>query len=311
MTDNPGGFAPPSQLFAPTPPPPYSPQRVYTPPPPPPPARKMPGLAVAGIIVGVLVLIGGVVAGIAVVVQRFGDIVAESPTDSTNELVTGEESGPLAASPDECVGECFGAATLSVATPPKEELEDLGLTYDNLDSEPPASLNQAHTLEWRAWEVGNGGSASCFAANARVPVTTQLGETEDLDRKMVHYRGTVSDDWSGTTLTQRTRFFESSELAVAHMVALDEEIGGCDVFTITEWDYSTEWTTTRAPVLDTPDNVAALGWVLSSPDGERTYVFDIQRGNYVVRTIVDSWDGITEKQYRTLVAGVAERVGAM
>ena len=186
MTDNPGGFAPPSQPFAPTPPaapaPAYLPQRSYTPPPPPPPVRKLPGLAVVGIVVGILVIVGGVVAGIAVVVQRFGEVAAESPAESSNELVTGEASGPIAVAPDECEGECFDAASLSAAVPSKAELEELGLTNDNLDAEPAASLNQAQTLEWRAWEVGNGGSASCFAANARLPVTTELGRASCRER---------------------------------------------------------------------------------------------------------------------------------
>lgn len=308
MTDNPGGFAPPSQPFSAG----YLPPRVYTPPPPPTPPRKLPGLAVAGIVVGIVALLAAIVAGVVFVASKFGDLVSESPTESSSDaLVQGDPSGPLAVAPDSCAAECFETLSMSAATPPTTELDKLGLTYDNLDSEPSASLDQAHTLEWRAWEIGNGGSTGCFAADARLPVTTELGATKDLDRKMFYYRSTLSDDWGATTFTQRTRFFENSELAVAHMVALDEEIGGCDAYSITEWDYQTDWTVTRAPQLATPDNVAALGWVLSSADGERTYVFDIQRGNYVVRMILDSWDGLTEKQYRTLVTGAAERVGAM
>jgi hypothetical protein len=308
VTDNPGGFAPPSQPFSAA----YLPARAYTPPPPPPPPRKLPGLAVAGIVIGIVALLAAIVAGVVVVASKFGEFVSESPTESSSgALVQGDPSGPLAVAPDDCAAECFDIGSVNLARPSAKEFDKVGLTYDNADSEPSATLNQAHTLEWRAWEIGNGGSANCFAANARLPVTTELGDTENPDRKMFHYKSTLSDDWGGSTFTQRTRYFENSELAVAHMVALDEEIGGCDAYSITEWDYQTDWTVTRAPQLATPDNVAALGWVLSSADGERTYVFDIQRGNYVVRMILDSWDGLTEKQYRTLVTGAAERVGEM
>ncbi|MBU1459100.1 MAG: hypothetical protein KKC89_06010, partial [Gammaproteobacteria bacterium] len=60
-----------------------------------------------------------------------------------------------------------------------------------------------------------------------------------------------------------------------------------------------------APALDVPDSVAALGWSQSNQWG-RTYEVDIQRGNLVVRLVLNSdGAGPTEQQFRQIAEDYA------
>lgn len=106
-------------------------------------------------------------------------------------------------------------------------------------------------------------------------------------------------------LVPTARIFHDSASASAHLQDLDRLLEACPGY-----DYEDDggvWSTAvaPAPALDVPDSVAALGWSQSNQWG-RTYEVDIQRGNLVVRLVLNSdGAGPTEQQFRQIAEDYA------
>jgi len=327
LTDTPPGFVPPEQpptvaqpKFAPPsahyPPngPVYPAPRVFTPPPAMPP-RKLSKLATAGIIVGATLVFAGTFAGGTYVVNQIGSAVtSEGGTieggGDQEPLLTGAPSEPTAVDPTVCDFECFGDYSLSTPTPSDIDFERFELTEDYGEYTPENTVTNELEYQRREWALSVGTPDECFVTWPNSPLTADLGEVPDPERVMLWFQKSRYDEWGGLSFSQATRRFETSTLAEAHMAQLDTEIRGCTDFSLWSYDEPIDYRLTLAPALDVPANVAVISWVESS-DWDREYVFEMQRGNRVVRTTVLSDGTLSETQVRELASIVANQMGKM
>ena len=228
-------------------------------------------------------------------------------------VLTGDPSSPLAVEPTECDDNCFDYYSLNAAAPSAKQLSSFGLDEDYLDFEPHNSVESEHAYNWRSWEISNfDAPAACFVTWPKSPITLDLGEPTEQTGRTIWFDAPHEDYDYTTTFTQTVRLFADSESAVAHMVQLDKEIKDCSSFETWYGEYSYETIVTPAAALPVPDNVAVVGWV-EQADSEysRQYVFDLQRGNYVVRTVLDSYEGMGETEFRELMDIVSGYVSDM
>lgn len=311
----PSGYTPPAGLYAPPP--------VY---PGPPKKRGMPTGGIVAIIVGALALFILAIAFLVWFVStQIDDVIGDGgsfggddyyPDTSQTPLVQGERSTPVAEEPLECAEPCFDGDPSGAVSLSDEELDRVGLTVD--ETYIPSSTPRIDSIvAERAWIVSDATPHFCVFTLPAAPLTS-VTDIEDplIDTESIFYSWTAIDESYSTTLEQSTRYFATSDDATAYLATMDKEIDGCTGFSMTHNDpfapadqgYTTEeWDVTRAPALALPASVAAVGWVES--DGySRNYTFDMQRGNVVIRTILTSWDGPSEAQFRTLTEAMAERL---
>lgn len=273
------------------------------------------GLFVGGSLALVALCGGIVIAAVTFLSSMAGgyDDEAGFAPSGQDPVLLGDPSSPLAVEPTECDNNCFDYYSLNSAAPSTKQFESFGLEEDYVDFEPHNTVASEHAYNWRSWEIANFDSpADCFVTWPKSPITLDLGTPTEQTGRTIWFDAPHGDYDYTTTFTQTVRLFADSESAVAHMVQLDEEIKGCSSFETWFGDYSYETIVTPAAALPVPDNVAVVGWV-EQADSEytRQYVFDLQRGNYVVRTVLDSYEGMSETEFRELMGIAAGYVSEM
>ena len=296
----------------------------------PPPTRRVSKRFAAMIIVAAALVSGGLGAGFSLVgrviqtVTAPGDPYEEyyvddeeappkpGPTDDIDfsgygpeqPLLTGAPSAPTAVTPTVCDWECFGFYALSAPSPSTIERENNGLVGVDEQSWWYGSVADAHSQALASWTSSGSDPQQCFVTAAITPINLDISGEATPDREVVHTDEGHLDANDTTTFVQSSRIFATSQLAESYMVQLDREVRTCTSFTGADGQTSS---VTLAPALEVPDSIGVVGWVTSSTDS-RTYVFDLQRGNLVERTVMRSEGGMGEAAFRTMVQGVAERI---
>jgi len=273
------------------------------------PRRPLSPLAIGLIITGSVVLLGAIVASAFTVTNYFAEVASGSREPiGTEPVIEGEQASPLALNPTRCDDECFTEAVVAGAErPTDEEFEVWGLTeFDNGGTTSTVADEYEYNRE--NWEAYDGAPESCFVAYPQSPILDEL-ETDDGTSRL-YIDGVHSDSYESTYFQQTVRYFADSASAVDFMVAVDERLDGCSSYsyTIDDGDWAPE--VRRAVALDIPTNVAAVGWTETTEYG-KYYAVDIQRGNFIVRTMVTSYDGMTEGEYRSLVESISRNVAYM
>ena len=270
------------------------------------PRRPLSPLVIGLIVGGAVLLVVAIVASAVTVTNYFTEVASGAREPFGAEpAIEGEKASPLALNPTRCDDECFteevvaGAASLT-----DEEFETWGLTEFD-DGNTTSSIADEYDYTRDNWESYGGSPESCFVAYPQSPILDELEIDDDTVR--LYIDGTHSDSYESTYFQQTARYFADSASAVDFMVTLDEKLDGCSSYSYTIDD--SEWApkVTRAVALDIPANVAAIGWSETTEYG-RYYSVDVQRGNLVVRTMVTSYDGMTEHEFRSIVEGIARNI---
>ncbi len=329
--------------------PPEPPPAASTPPvaPTPPPAQPLPpapyvatpqpqsklviGLVLGG--VALLVLIGvGITVLASTLFSNVDELISSSDLGSDDgsgesepstgvsdneEPISGPAQSARAASPHDCAGNgCFTDEVIASVIPSEEVFDDLHLgtvydAYGDYDSSTPGQ-ERRYTLE--SWQDQEGSPDACFFTYYSTPGIEPIVLEKGAGSDQIDYIGSHTDTREYSSLSQSTRLFDDSAIAADYMSGLAEPIDGCSPYESTyEYDgdtYSTVTTVTAAPQLDLPDSVAAIGWVEDSENG-RYYVYDLQVGNLVVRSILSTYNEVTEQEFRDFSSDVADALDAL
>jgi hypothetical protein len=255
--------------------------------PPPVPPSKPRRWRVAVVIIAVLALVGGlVVAGIAeieTIAQR-----ASAPLGNNDDPLAGvpdappgsdeiptERPTPIAAV---CPPTCFTVASAGLLLPNgslEGSLKLLGPAISP-DFQHPTTAG----AEYATSQGSTSGPPACFFLVSRSP----LASTDASNADPVTFLGQDADDSDGSTLSQSARFFPTSAAADAYLRGEREQAESCQLA-----DHSVGST----PSFDVPAPLTINAYAQISGTS-RTYVYDIQRANVVVRFRVVSTDSLDE-----------------
>jgi len=283
---------------------------LYTPPPAAPWSAGRRGILVAGIVAASLGIVGLLGGGIYALVVGVIDVVEDQTSDlaipDIQPLIEGEPGSPVAVAPIECPDRCFTGADVGSTILDDSAYLEIGLpdnqepfgTYENSSPQKEFAVTSA---DWRTRE---GTPESCFVTYLSSPVARPLADSPGVTDDTIHFTGghTNADEYSW--LYESVRVFSSGAAAAEHMATLDGLLAGCDGYQIGSGEDYWSAKVTRAPALEVPDSVAAVGWVEDSGFA-RYYSHDLQRGNLVVRVAVTSDGEISEAQFREFAAQVA------
>lgn len=245
-------------------------------------------------------------------VERYAEQLAALPANEGADpaSVIGPPSSPYAVEPTVCIGSCIGSLTSNLSHPSKRDFDAVGLTVDQQDPAWPGSPFSARAVDLRNWDARDGSPAECFAVFSAFPVTGSGATDGSAVSNTLYFDGTHTNPALTLSFTQGTRLFPDSTSAVAYVEQENEEAKQCTEYTATVNGTAASTTVRPVAALPVPDNVAAIGWAEYSASGDR-YVFDFQRGNLVVRSVIISQSVMSEAEAREFMASVATRVGAM
>jgi hypothetical protein len=261
-------------------------------------------------------LIGGVGTGISNTLRPSGPsysppIVADPVTPSTpnnpSDLAQGDPGGPFAVAPLTCAAACFGEREVALVALTANEFGDAGLPFTQ-PVEGSTTAADALVGDLGRWDATGVSPDECFATFSDLPLVEREGMPARPD-----YIGPLSEQTgSGGTdsrLTQFARLFPDSQSAEGYMIALYTDLQSCPA-------WRTVSNGVERPVyleanLFTPDSVASFGFVVEPQIDERRFVFDLQRGNMVIRTVVTTSAGYTDADFRDLVQQQADALDAL
>ena len=315
-------YGPPPQSAALAPPP-----RSHAPAPSAPPRRRLNRQSVIGIIAGsaaILLIVGGALGASALVLQTMGPARAPHPGSSGSAPAAGPStahpggvvSSAVASQPLRCTKTCFANDFLvpGDTVPPPGAITALGLTktVDSLGDYDASTASDEYDQTLSGWNDAHASPSRCFFTYFQSPVVATVGVRPDRDITEIDYSGTHTDPAKNNTLTQSVRIFANSADAEAHMRQLAASVRACPQYRTTDTGDTIEVDVSPAEAFpDFPSSEAAVGWTESS-DGGRYDSVDVQRGNLVVRTSLQSFDGgVTEEQFRSFVADDAWQIAAM
>ena len=322
MPDTPGDETPPPPVWQPPTqrlpsftPPQYAPTEYVRPAtsiPPETPRRPLSRLAIGLIIGGGVLLLAAVVGSAVTVVNYISDVASgeREVLGSEPAPLEGDQASPLAVDPTVCATKCFNDFSHHEA----ERLSDDDLNAWGLTEEEgfhsPASVEDELDYYRTYFDDLEVTPESCFVVTPSSPILGSLDKVSGPQRVTIYFDGSRADSFGSTYYDQATRLFPDSASAVDYMVDLDTQVDDC-----TSYDYTLvgdTWSSevTRTPKLDIPANVAAIGWIEVSGES-RYYVYDVQRGNLVVRTTITSVGGLTELETRDLVESIAAQVSEL
>lgn len=283
---------------------------VFTPPPSAPWSAGRRGILITGIVAASLGVIGLLGGGIYALVVGVIDVVEEQTAGSiipdVQPLIEGEPGSPVAVVPLDCPDRCFTGADVASTILDESAYVKIGLpddqepfgTYENTSPQKEFAVTSA---DWRTRE---GTPEACFVTYLSTPVARSLGDSPGVTDDTIHFTGghTNADEYSW--LYESVRVFSSGDAAAEHMATLDAMLAECTGYQIGSGEDYWSAKVSRAPALEVPDSVAAVGWVEDSGFA-RYYSLDVQRGNLVVRVAVTSDGEISEAQFREFAAQVA------
>ncbi|CAN5183416.1 hypothetical protein BH09ACT5_BH09ACT5_01440 [soil metagenome] len=269
--------------------------------------------------VGGVLLLGGVGYIVVQLVGAAASQLAEGVFDDGGyypewePLATGEPGSPVALDPLECPSQCLTYQQVDETAFTQDDLFALGLTVEDEGAGVGSAYAANSELSYvvKNWERGGTSPDACFPMSLTEPLAVALGEDLESPTDRIYYVSAYSDRDQWDYEFQSARVFESTEAASNHMASLSELVAGCTHYSAGNTDGMTwEADVTPAPALTVPDGVAAVGWQEASTN-YRYYVFDLQRGNIVVRTTLFVTGSTPEKDFREAVANLALRLGGL
>jgi hypothetical protein len=312
VSDDPGFTPPeppvtlkPSSQFAPPPPAPsYETQQPLAPQPQV--KRRRPWL-IGLIVSGALVLLFGAISAVIVTIVTASGLIDQFAPNLpvASPLVSGDPSSPYAVAPVECPDACFDLEVTVDTILPPEATKELGVgdvtephgTFDL--SSGSLDFDDVHGQ----WRIDSASPYECFFVYFTTPVATDFDERPTYGDTIDYTETSTSDD-GDTTLFQSARIFPTSRAAVDHMVGLDRLIHGCSHVDYGKDAERGSSEISIAPVLNLPDTVAATGW-REDYGFARSYTFDLQYDNLVVRNVVTTYGEVSERDFRATVESLA------
>lgn len=265
------------------------------------------------IVVGAIVVIGVLVWGVvAVFSAALGHLRTSEGDPQSQPLVAGTRQSATATVPLDCPKQCFAPDGVESLLLRQDALATLGSAplaatqpYGSLPSATAGQMAQQLEADWGR---ANGSPDVCFFA----PTNSPVGPARDFDAPdnpdVVDFVGTYEDVERTQLVDQSVRYFPNSDAASAYLSTLATQIDACDALAVGPPTNRQSATVTAAPQLDVPSSVASIGWVRTGYVGPRwrAYIFDLQRGNVVVRIRAITDGQITEQEFRSFVVGYAD-----
>ena len=288
-----------------------------------PPRRGLRGIAIAGIAIGAVVLVGSVAAA-GVALAMTAATVAEEATEATAQqeesspvrlemLERGEKGSPVALEPLVCPGDvCFDDGAFRRLTPGSGDLREIGLTEQiGAYGEYPTSTEQFEFVNARDWWTEQENTPDdCFVTAFERPVALDREGGTASPEDPIELLAEYGDESGYSYFAQSVQLFPTSADAASHMSRFDTLLSGCTSYFFEDQYGSVKTSVRPAPAIPVAGSVAAIGWTEHSVYG-RYYAFDIQRGNVVVRTVLSTDGVVTEADYRRFVETVADELAGL
>ncbi|MDP9028514.1 MAG: hypothetical protein M3N46_13375, partial [Actinomycetota bacterium] len=215
-----------------------------------------------------------------------------------------------------CSGSCF-ESKFSIpgdTVPPPSAITALGLTktVDSLGDYASSTPAEDYDQTVSGWTDAKATPDECFFTYFQSPVIARFGERPPADSTEIDYSGTHSDKAKNNVLTQAVRIFANSTDADSYMQQLSADIAGCPSYRTSDSSGSIDVAVKpTTPLHDFPASEAAVGWVENSYGGHYETI-DVQRGNVVVRTSLQTYDeAVSEARFRSFVVDDAWQISAM
>ena len=264
------------------------------PPRPPRPPRQRPWL-VPVVILGVLALVGGLVAAGAAEFQAIASRAAGSdgPGYTPQPIIT-TKPAPPASTPTAfsatCASGCLTVASSGLMIPNYSLLGSMPINRlaVSADFQHPTTEGLEYQADSAAWGAQSPISDLCFFTGSRSPVSPIAGAPTDLANDPVTLLGESVDLQQGSTMTQTARFFSSPGEASTYQSWVREQVLDC---------HAADPRVEPAAGFELPPSVTAVTFVERSANST-TYTYDFARANAVVRFRVVSTDGVDENAVR-------------
>ena len=248
------------------------------------------------VIVGVLALVGGLVAaGVAefqAVASRAGQVengsligVPDAPPGSDHVPTEAPTATAVV-----CPPSCFTVASAGLMLPNGSLLGSMPISDFSVspDFQHPTTAAAEYQTDVSVWAAHSPNPLVCFFTDSRSPVSPALGGPDSTADDPVTFLGGGTDDSQGSSMTQSARFFASSAAATDYMTRLQKQIVLCHLV-----DPAVD----SAASFDLPPSISTVTFVETSAT-TTTYVYDFQRANAVVRFRVVTSDNVDENAVR-------------
>jgi hypothetical protein len=266
-------------------------------------------LIVTGSVLAVLLIVGGLVVALALAASTVSETLDESAPGWRGDLplVSGEPGASTPLAPVDCPDPCFSEVSVAKTLASSANLKALGTPdtteeWGTYSTSNPATDWRYATEQWLDYKLG---PDRCFFEILGSPVVSSYTTRPKNTTDTIHFIGSFANSSETTTVSQSLRLFQTSELAEEHMESLAGAISGCSSF---KDDAGSTSFVSAAPAISVPDSVAAVGWREDSEDWNRYYVFDVQRGNMVLRTMIWSSGDVTERDFRKFIEATATQL---
>ena len=247
------------------------------------------------VILGVLALVGGLVAVGAVELQAIAQRAATgSHQQSSGPNYIVPSPAPLGPTPNAfsttCTSGCLTVASSGLMIPngSLQGSMPISLLSVSADFQHPTTAGIEFFADVADWQGQTPQVPDCFFAVSRSPVATSLASPDGLSADPVTLLGTSVDRSQGSAMTQTARFFTSPASATDYEQQLRAQVGLC---------HATDPGVASAAGFELPPSVSAVTFV-EKAGNTTTYVYDFQRANAVVRFRVVTNDSIDENAVR-------------
>ncbi|MEO8261257.1 MAG: hypothetical protein ABI566_01695 [Pseudolysinimonas sp.] len=271
---------------------------------------------VAGLVAGCV--IGGVGTAIVSATHQSGPTGATGPyappsypqptdvpefipaTGDYSDLAVGEPGSPIAVAPLDCAGPCFDVTSAEAAIMPDETFADWNLPTFKHVWKMTGDRGIASDLladSWETWDASGFTPDECFVTANDQPIA-EARSTVVADDFVAPLTENSTSLYAVSRVVQSVRLFPDTASAEAYMATVAAGVSSCVRYENASgygWDVSPE------PGLHPPASIAAVGFVKSPEPGTRYYVFDMQRGNLVIRSVGVSDGGLDDTTFRTLM----------
>jgi hypothetical protein len=232
-------------------------------------------------------------------------VTPDPPDNGPSELAQGDPGSPLAVLPLNCAAACFGETEVAAAMLSAHDFGAAEVPFTHPVAGGTTALD-AQPLEWETWDDSGISPGQCFVTWSTLPIVEGDGipVASDYVAPMTEQAGD-----GDTLLTQSVRLFADTDSAESYMAALYAGLAACP-----DWKTvgnGVERPVYLAPSLRTPDSVASFGFVVEPQKEDRRFVFDLQRGNMVIRSVLVTDDRYGDQLFRTLMREQADAMAAL
>lgn len=229
-------------------------------------------------------------------------------------LVEGQSGLPFPRVELTCESACFDEADIEATVLSETTLDALGLTQHDFPwgTYDPTTADERHRALTANWAANDGSPNQCVFVIGDTPAVVNL-VSDDGVLDPIEYTGQHASSDITSTLEQSVRVFSDDSAAWYHMEHLWYQIDACTEITMGAGSEVYTAIVTPAPALELPDDISVLGWVRTGDPGVRwrAYVFEMRRGNLVVRTRLMTDGSISEEAFRTFIEDYALQLEAI